>query len=77
MGILETDIIKQAEMKEKLKIPQKNEGITRNQTTKQKSLQKDKHLSCPQRKILGTIHKVAKGRISTNGLENKKTHDNT
>ena len=35
----------------------------------------DKHLSCPLRKILGTIFKVDERRTSTNGVENKKTHN--
>ena len=40
LGILEADIIKYAEMKEKPKIPLENEKISRNQTINQKSNQR-------------------------------------
>ena len=45
------------------------------QTTKQKSHQKDKYLSCPPRKMLRTILKVDERRTLTNEPENKKAHD--
>ena len=66
-------------MKEKLKKkkPLENEKTTWHQTTLQKSSQRDKYLCCPPHKLLGTILKVDEGRTSTNGLENKKTHDDT
>ena len=57
------------------RIPQEDEEITRNLTTKQKSHQRDEYLGCPSRKILKTIIKVDQRRTSTNGPENKKTHD--
>ena len=41
--------------KKKKRIPQENEETIRNQTTWQKSHQRDKYLGCPLRKILGTI----------------------
>ena len=50
------------------RIPQENEKTTQNQTTKQKSHQRDKHLV--------TILKMDGKRTSTNGPENKKTHAN-
>ena len=45
--MLEADIIKQVEMKEKIKtISQKNEKSTLNQTVEQKSHQKEKNQGC-------------------------------
>ena len=47
MEILEADTIKQEEVKKKFKrIPQENNKITRNQSTKLKSHQRDKHQDC-------------------------------
>ena len=77
LGILEADTIKQVEIKKIWKIAsQENEKTIRNQTTKQKSHQKDKHLGCSPCKILWAILELDKGRTSTNGPENKKTNDN-
>ena len=55
-GISEADTIKHAEMNEKNneKLPQESEK-TGNQTTLQKSHQRDKYLGSPNRKIFRTI----------------------
>ena len=68
LGILEADTIKQVEMKEKnyKRVSQESEKTTRNQTTWQKSHQRDKYLGCPPRKILGMILKEDEGITSTN-----------
>ena len=58
------------------RVSQENEKTTRNQTIEKKVHQRDKHQPCPPRKILGIIFNAEKGRTSTNGSENKKTHDN-
>ena len=57
------------------KIPQEDEKSTRNQTTSQKSHQRDKYQSCLLRKTFEPILKVDE-RTSTNGPD-KKTHDDT
>ena len=77
LGILESEIIKQEEMNEKIKkrVSQANKKNTRNQIISQKSHQRDKCLGCPPSKILGIILKVDEGRTSTNEPENKKTND--
>ena len=79
MGILEANTVKQVEMKEQIKkrISQEKEKTTRNQTIQQKSHYRDKNLGCHPSKILGNILKVDEGKTSTNGLENKKTIDDT
>ena len=56
-------------------VSQKNEKTSRNQSILQKSHERNKHLVCPSRKILGTILEVDEGRTSTNGPKNKKTRD--
>ena len=60
-------------MKEKK--PQKNEKTTRDQTTSQKSYQRDKHLGYSSRRILGTILEVDEGRTATNGAKKKINDD--
>ena len=57
LGILEVNSIKQMGMKEKRKkgVSQMNEKTSGNQTQQQESHHKDKLLSCPPCKILGTI----------------------
>ena len=52
-----------------------NEKISQNQPLQQKSYQRDKHLSCPPCKILGTILEMYEGGTSTNGPEDKKDND--
>ena len=61
LGILDADTIKQSKMKQRknvFKIPQENQKTTRNQTTWQKSHQRDKYQGYPPHKILGTILNV-------------------
>ena len=53
-------------------VSQENEKTTQDQTTKQKSHQRDKYLDCLLCKILGYILKVDKKRTLRNGPENKK-----
>ena len=65
-GILELDIIKQVEMKEK-SVSQMNKETSQNQTLQLESHQRNKHRGCPPCKIFGTILK--------NGPEDKKTND--
>ena len=50
LGILETDTIKQAKMKEK-----EEQKITRDKTLLWEHCQRDKYLGCPPRKIFGAI----------------------
>ena len=77
LWILEADAIKQVEMKEKNKKEylRRTRKLLENKLYGKKSHQRDKHLSCPPRKIRGTILKLDEGRTSTNWPENKKTHD--
>ena len=52
LGIFEVNTIKYAEMKKiyiKKIIPQENEKSTQNQTTSQKSYQRDKYVGCSPR----------------------------
>ena len=79
LGILKVDTPKQVEIKGNIKkrVPQENEETIGNQIIKQNSHQRDKHLGCPTCKIPRTIHQEAKRRISTNGPENKKIHNNS
>ena len=60
LGILETDNIKQQEMKENIfkKASQKNQKITRDKTLLQEPCQRDKYRGSSPRKILGTISEV-------------------
>ena len=70
LGILETNTIKQAEMKEKndKRVLQTNTETPRNQRNKHSPNihQRNKHLASPSRKILGTILKTDKGGTQTN-----------
>ena len=61
--------------KNKKRVPQTNKKTSRNQTLQQKSHQRNKQLSCPPCKILGTILKMDMGRTQTNGSEDKKVDD--
>ena len=62
--------------KKKIKrVSQENEKTTRNETTWQKSHQRDKYLGCLPRKMLGIILKVDERRTSTNWPQKKKTHN--
>ena len=58
------------------RIPQENQKTSRNQTTLQKSYQRDKYTGCPPRKIVGTILKVDQKGSLINGPKNKETYDN-
>ena len=71
LAILETDTIKQVDMKEKIlkRVSQKNEKASRNQALQQKSNQRNKHLGCLPCKILGTILKNKQGRNSNYGTK--------
>ena len=71
LGKLETDNIKQVEMKEKKRVSQTNEEISLSQD----SHQMDKNLGCPSGKILRTIVEMDEGRTSINGPNNKKVND--
>ena len=70
LEILKTDIIKQAEMKEKIK----KEYLRRIRKLLETTNLIKKAL--PSRKIPGTILKVDEKRTSRNGPENKKMHCN-
>ena len=66
---------KSRDERKKLKSISQIEETTRNQIISQKCNERDKHLKCPSRKILGIILNVNEGRTSTNDPENNKTHD--
>ena len=74
LEILETNNIKQEEMKEKnyKKISRENKKVTRNQTKLQESYKRDKYLSCPFRKILETILEVAREELKQMDLRIRK-----
>ena len=72
LGILKSDIIKNAEIKGKKKTSEQW-GTTQDQTTRQNSYQRDKHLGSPPRKIIGTILRKDPRRTVKNGPKYKKT----
>ena len=54
-----------------------NMKASQNQTLQEKSHQRNWHLGCnPFVRYLGTILEIDKGRISTNGPEDKNANDN-
>ena len=56
LGIFESDIIKQVDIKEKkLKRVSQNQKATRDKTLYQEPCQRDKYHGCAPRMILGTI----------------------
>ena len=72
LGILEVDPIKQVQMKETIRVSQKNKKASPNQALQLKSHQRDKQLHCPPCKILGTILKMDKGGTQFDGPKDKK-----
>ena len=58
--------------KNKKRVPQKNEKVSRDQALQQKSHQRSKHLGSFPYKILGAILKIDKKGTQTNGPEDKK-----
>ena len=62
-------------MKNKKRIPQRNEKTSGNQALQKKFNQMDKHLGRPPRLILRTILKIDKRRTQTKRWEDKKIDD--
>ena len=63
------------ERKNKKRIAQTSEKISRNQTLQQNFHQRDKHLGSPPCKILGTSLLMDKGRTQINELKDKEVDD--
>ena len=77
LWILEVDTIKQKGMKKKNKkrVSQENEKATQNKSIEKDHYKRDKYLSSPPCKILGTSLEVDQRRTLTNWPEKKKTNE--
>ena len=62
-------------IKEKVRIPQKNEKTSWNLTMPHKSHQRNTPLGCPSCKVLWTILEMDKGGSQIDGPNNKKIND--
>ena len=77
LGILEVDVVKQVERKEKKAIvPRTNEEATWKQTMQPKFHKRDEHLGCLPCKILGSIVKINRDRTQITGSHDNKIDDN-
>ena len=79
MGILEADTIEEIGIKEKeekkIRVPQKNEKTSWNQTLPQKFQHRNKHQDGLHCKILGTILQIDKGVSQINEPKVKEIND--